>query len=206
MMSSIVAASSVDGFFQEIVTSAIKARRVEATDGATHYLVSLLSDYTRPDGTAERTMDRPLTFLLDEALHTTDLGERFDRLRGLGDGVLYAMGFFGDHFEARGIAPSYLISIGSKAYGSAASILTTGSRPSLQSAEPTPMDLYGELARKFEAFVAVMSEVADATVAFGAKNSQGLVRAYERWLKTGSDRLADALSGHGILHRKGTLQ
>ena len=46
-------------------------------------------------------------------------------------------------------------------------------------------DLFGELAEKFEVFVEVVAEVADATIAMGTASSKGLLRVYERWLKTG---------------------
>ena len=36
------------------VEDAIKARRVDATDGATRYLVALLADYAHPDGRRAR--------------------------------------------------------------------------------------------------------------------------------------------------------
>src|SRR3954463_3429609 len=116
---SILTSGNVTDFFHEVVEDAIKARRVEATDGATTYLVSLLSEYAKPDPRAEEALERPLAFLLDEALHTVQPGERFDRLRVLGDGVLYSCGFFGDHFEARGVDQRYLFSIGTTAYGAA---------------------------------------------------------------------------------------
>ena len=112
---SIVASGSVTEFFLEIVGDAIKARKVEATDGAQTYLVSLLTDYAKPDERAEQAMERPLAFLLDEALHTAEPGERFDRLRTLGDGVLYTCGFFGEHFEARGVDSAYVMGIGTTA-------------------------------------------------------------------------------------------
>ena len=47
--SSIVPAGSVSDFFHDVVGDVIRARRVDATDGATTYLVSLLSDFARPD-------------------------------------------------------------------------------------------------------------------------------------------------------------
>src|SRR5580658_2741190 len=119
----IVATGSVSEFFMEVVGEAIKARRVEATDGATSYLVCLLSDYAKPDERAEEPLERPLSFLLDEALHTVEVGERFDRLRTLGDGVLYVCGFFGEHLDARGVDHGYVMSIGTTAYGAASSML-----------------------------------------------------------------------------------
>jgi hypothetical protein len=189
---------SVSEFFMEVVGDAIKARRVEATDGATSYLVCLLSDYAKPEGRAEEPLERPLAFLLDEALHTVEPGPRFDRLRALGDGVLYACGFFGEHFEARGVATGYVMGIGTTAYGAASSML----RP--RSDEPPAIDIYGELSAKFADFVDVLSEVADTTNAHAAATSKQVLKLYERWLKTGSDRLAQALGAHGLVPGRGT--
>ena len=140
---------------------------------------------------------RPLTLLLDEAVHVADPAERFERLRTLGDGVLYGCGFFGDHFEARGVDARYLRGLGTRAYGAAGSILRRGPEPQ------TAPDLFAELAVNFDAFVGVLADVADATVAMGVENSRGLVKAYERWLKTGSDRLAGALTSRGLVPTRG---
>jgi hypothetical protein len=192
----ILPAHSVSGFFSDVVEDAIKARRVEATDGARGYLVALLTDYAHPAESAGDALDRPLTLLLDEALRATDAAERFQRLRVIGDGVLYGCGFFGDHFEARGVDPKYLHGLGTRAYGAASSMLKHG-----QDEGP---DLFGELAQKFDSFVEVVAEVADATIAMGTASSKGLLLVYERWLKTGSERLASALTSHGVMPTRGT--
>jgi hypothetical protein len=200
---SIVPAQSVSGFFVEVVEDAIKARRVEATEGATHYLVGLLTDYAHPAKPAGEALERPMTLLLDEALHAPDPAQRFERLRVLGDGVLYGCGFFADHFEARGIDLGYLQQLGTRAYGAASSMLNA------QEGQP---DLFAELAEKFGVFVDVVAEVADATIAMGTENPKGLLRVYERWLKTGSERLASALTSRGVVptlpsrRARGTLQ
>jgi hypothetical protein len=199
--STIVATESIDGFFQEIVTGAIRSRRVDATGEATTYLVALLADFAMPEKNAARAMDRPLTFLLDEALHTPKPAERFERLRLLGDGVLYSTGFFGDHFEARGVDQKYLIGIGAAAYGAASSMLV--GQTSGQNVESFP-DVFGELAQKFGVFVDVVGEVANLTIAKGAATSQSLLNIYERWLKTGSESLATALNQRGLVPVRGT--
>ena len=200
---SIVAAESVSEFFLEVVEGAIKARKVEATGGATSYLVCLLADYAKPDERAEEAMERPLSFLLDEALHTVAPAERFDRLRALGDGVLYTCGFFGEHLEARGIDQSYVIGIGTTAYGAAASMLRMPA-PTHDQDSAQGLDIYGELSAKFPRFVEVLTDVADATIAHGATSSRSMLKLYERWLRTGSDRLAQALTSHGLVPTRGT--
>ncbi len=196
-MMAIVAAQSVSGFFGEAVEDAIRARRVDATNGAMHYLVALLADYAHPDNRTGETLDRPLTLLLDEALRVAEPAERFERLRTLGDGVLYGCGFFGDHFEARGVDPKYLHGLGTRAYGAASSMLRRGPH------ESGP-DLFAELAHNFGVFVGIVGDVADATITMGMESSRGLLRVYERWLRTGSERLATALTSHGVMPTRGT--
>ena len=190
----ILAARSVSNFFSDAVVDSIRSRRIEATDDATRYLVCLLTDFAHPDQRAGEALDRPLTLLLDEAVRAPDPGERFDRLRSLGDGVLYGCGFFSDHFEARGIDPGYLHSLGTRAYQNASAMM-----PRHRAA----VDLFAELARNFAAFVAILSDIADMTVALGTETAGGLVKAYERWLKTGSERLASALTARGVLPIRG---
>src|SRR5829696_6790394 len=97
---SIALERSVGGFFHEVVGDAVRTQQLDATDQAMSYLVALLTEFAHPDPDREDTFDRPLAFLLDEALRTTG-AERFQRLRALGDGVLYLTGFFGDHIETR---------------------------------------------------------------------------------------------------------
>jgi hypothetical protein len=199
----IIATNSITGFFEEVVEDARQAvvgtRGVEVTDGATSYVVGLLSDYARPDHAAKGHMERPLAFLLDEALHTMEPGERFDRLRTLGDTVLYSCGFFADHFAARGVEKTYLFGIGTTAYGAASSMLVV---PAADEATKN-VDIFGELSTKFESIVLIISEVADSTIAKSIPGSAGLLKVYERWLKTGSSTLANELHAHGFVPMRG---
>jgi hypothetical protein len=197
----IVAARSVSHFFFEAVEDAMRLQRVDATDGATRYLVALLGDYVHPDRRAGEALERPLTLLFDEALHAPDPADRFQRLRIIGDGILYGCGFFGDHFEARGVDAKYLRGLGTRAYDEAGSMLrrSPGEGPAVRGP-----DLFAELAENFEAFVSVLADVADATVATSVESSRGLLKVYERWLKTGSDRLATALTSRGVVPTRGT--
>jgi hypothetical protein len=201
---SIVATDSISSYFNDVVEDAMKARRVEATELATRYIVALLAGFARPDARAGSALDRPVAFLLDEALHTAEPAERFERLRSLGDGVLYSCGFFGDHFQAKGVEQSYLVGIGSVAYGGASSMLRVSAEDAAKK-----LDIYRELADKFSSFVGVLAEISDATAAMGVAGSRDLLKVYERWLKTGSDRLAQALTSHGLVPMrgaKGTVQ
>lgn len=209
----ILATASLDGFFQGALEDAMKARRIEASPSTTTYLAGVLSEFAKPDAQRGATLDRPLAFLLDEALHTNDLAERFSKLRALGDGTLYSSGFFLDHFERRGVDQSYLVSIGSRAYESASDLLNRGGKASKGALvagstkhEESGPDIFGELSRKFEAFVALVAEVANLTLARGVESVggvTGLLKLYERWEKTQSETLAGALSAHGFSTPRG---
>jgi hypothetical protein len=73
-----------------------------------------------------------------------------------------------------------------------------------EDASAKSFDIYGELSAKFDAFVDVLTDVADVTVAHSATtNPQQVLKLYERWLKTGSDVLAHALGAHGFAPSRG---
>ena len=88
-----------------------------------------------------------MTLLFDEALHAPDPADRFQRLRIIGDGILYGCGFFGDHFEARGVDAKYLRGLGTRAYGEAGAMLrrAPGDGPAVRGP-----DLFAELAENFD--------------------------------------------------------
>lgn len=188
----IVATQSVASFFSEAVTESIRSRGLDATESATRYLVAVLADFARPQRSTGGDLNRPLTLLYGDAVGALDPAERFERLRSLGDGILYGCGFFSDHFDSKGIDRRYLHAVGARAYSSAGGLLRRGTTD----AGP---DLFGELSAKFAAFAQIFSDVADASIATGAETARGLVRVYERWLRTGSSSLAGALTARGLV-------
>jgi hypothetical protein len=184
----------VTGFFAELVVEAAEERRVEAKPAVTTYLAALLADYAHPGSLTRDALDRPFTLLLAEALDSAG-SERFERLRALGDGVLYVRGFFSEHLETRGVELRYVSSVGARAYDSAANML----RRHAGEASSAP-DVFGELAERFDAFVTLIAGVAERIVAQAGAGSDGAVlKLYERWLRTGSSELATALGQRGLL-------
>jgi hypothetical protein len=192
--------ADVGAFFRDVLQEAKKRQRFEATDAAETYLVALLADFARPDQLTGAAFDRPVTLLLVEALESVGK-ERFDRLRTLGDGVLFVTGFFGDHLQTRGVELDYVSSVGARAYEGAASMLR---RAAAGAATPRgASDLFGELAGNFAMFVDLLSAMADAVLARSAQGERGLLKLYERWLKTGSPLLGDALAVRGVCATRG---
>lgn len=190
----IVTSASVHEFFAESVEGALRDREVDASSATRAYLIGILEDQAQPARRVDHALDRPLALLLAEAVAMPRPAERFERLRCLGDAVLYAAGFFRGHFGARGVDEGYVVRMGREAYGRARSVLVSGGA----GAAAQDADVFGELTAGFDAYVRVFEDVADGTQAMGATSSAGVLRLYERWLKTGSEKLASALGAQGI--------
>jgi hypothetical protein len=187
---------SVAEYFGSVVDDALRLRNIQASPAASQYVVGVLCDFAHPSEEAESAFSKPLTFQLRDALEAP-FAERFRRLRALGDGVLYAVGFFGGHIELRGIDRRYVMHVGSSAYTNAAAMLHA----------PGRADRFGvleELAAKFSEFVDVVAEVAEGAIAQGARDERGVVKLYERWLRTGSSRIAEELGARGIIPTRAT--
>lgn len=179
---------NIEAYFEQIVHQAVHVRRVDATAAAEQYLAGILSDYAR-GGRPEAALDRPVTFELHDAL-ATEGAERFERLRTIGDAVLYVLGFFGACVTRRGADRRYLMSVGSTAYGHASTMLRLGGTAQA-------VDVLDELSEGFERFVLVVREVADRVIAI-PRNDAKVLELYERWERSGSESLAELLGRVGI--------
>lgn len=195
MRSRLDLSGNLEGFFHDVVDDAMRQKQVAATEPAELYLVSLLADYARPDARSNETLERPLTLLLDEALNAP-AQERFERLRVLGDGVLYVSGFFAQHLETRGVEVRYVTSLGARAYDSAGRMLRGA-------ANDNAPDLFFELAENFAQFAKLLNAVAEKLSLASAPSSLGLLKLYERWLKTGSEELGSELLQRGLVPVRG---
>ncbi len=182
---------SITEYFGSVVDDALRLRNVQASAAASQYVVGVLCDFARTSEETEIPFSKPLTFQLRDALEAP-FAERFHRLRALGDGVLYVVGFFGGHIELRGIDRRYVMHVGSSAYTNAAAMLHVPGKSS-------HCGVLEELAAKFDEFVDVVAEVAEGAIANSACGERGVVKLYERWLRTGSSRIAEELGARGII-------
>ncbi|HEY8367713.1 MAG TPA: hypothetical protein VIM86_00175 [Thermodesulfobacteriota bacterium] len=180
-------------FFNERVTSALVNQRVDATDDARFYLVTLLNDRlnaNRAGPGADRDLeDEPLALVLARALQAS-LSEQVALLKALGDRALYVSGVFSDSLARHVVDVDYYVSMGEMAYGKLAGVMKGGRRPSAYA------ELYDELASRFPVFVEVLNEVSEG---LSLTSNSALLRLYERWLRTGSRRAAEKLSKEGIV-------
>lgn len=198
--------TDVRGFFAELVTHATEDRGIESSDATTAYVAALLADYAHPGAFTRTTLERPFTLLLAEAMETAG-HERFERLRAIGDGALYLRGFFREHLETRGVALPYVSAVGARAYDGVATMLrvNVGAGAPASNSESAVPDVFGELAARFDAFVELLESVSDRLVAHGSAGSPGgVLKLYERWMKTGSSDIAAALGQIGLVPQRGT--
>jgi hypothetical protein len=181
-------------FFRQAVGSVRQRRAYVTTTAAETYIAALLADHAHAPLLGEES-DKPLTLLLANALSAVG-NERFERLRRMGDGVLYTTGFFAEHLEHRGIEQSYVEELGARAYATAGRMLV------IDRADQN--GVFDELAERFHMFVSLVHDVADTLRVGAARSSRALVELYERWLSSGSESLAAALASHGLVPLRGT--
>ncbi|MCC7535760.1 MAG: hypothetical protein IT379_06085 [Deltaproteobacteria bacterium] len=181
--------ASMKGFFHEAVTRALKNQRVEATEMTAFYLVNLLEEFGH-SSQAEERLARSLTLMLADAVEVPSGTERFQRFRELGDTALYVTGFFRDYLARRGVDRSYVVTVGGRAYGSAAALCRI---VRVQSVEYS--DVYEELANKFDLIGDVLSEVGDTA---SLRTNRDVLRLYDRWLRTRAPHLARELAREGL--------
>lgn len=183
-------APSLGEYFREPVTEAMRGRELSASSATESYIVQLLADFAKPSLDTSSPLTQSVTLLFRDAMDASG-PERFRRLQSLGDGVLYGMGFFSD--SMKGVDRGYMARVGASAYDHAARMLRTGQG---KTAGPDVLD---ELAHKFDRFVEVLRYVADWVEAKSARDEEGLVRLYERWLRTGSPVFKSELGQRGLI-------
>lgn len=185
----LAACGSLNEFFREVLSSALKNQRVEATSATEFYLVNLLAHFTHLP-----VNDEPLGLKLVDA-QTRPPEERLLALRDVGDQTLYVTGLFADSLERRHVDVDYYVQIGCTAYRQ----LSQHNRYLRE----TQGAIFAELAEKFAAYVEVLAEVGIGT---NLQSPTNLVQLYERWLRTGSEWAERKLREAGVVLPRGESQ
>jgi hypothetical protein len=175
--------------FRELVTGVVSHRKLRIQPETEFYVVCLLERFLErgelyaesPDGSSQL---EPLALLLLRALEESRQ-RRWQGLQRLGDTSLFVAGFFGDSLARAPVDSSYYVAMGGRAYGALASSRVPGGRA----------EVFGEMSERFEDFVDVLAEIAEMQ---DLRSNRGLVRLYERFLHTGSRRVAEQLRARGV--------
>src|SRR5690606_11283972 len=145
-------------FFRAALASALASQQVKLDEHTAHYVVSLLTLYSRTEVSHQDT--RPgqrwvsLVDLLAQASASASAAERESVLQRLGDVSLFVAGFFAHGFTRRLIDVDYHIAMGGRAYGTLAVTPMSGPLRALST-------VFGELSSKFQPVVDAIGEIAD---------------------------------------------
>jgi hypothetical protein len=188
----VVAVANLREFFKDELHGALEKQQVAIEDQTEHYVVNLLTLFSRSEALYEQTSEgprlKPLVVMLSEALEAPSAGDRNRALQRLGDVSLFIAGFFAQSFARKLIDIDYHIAMGGRAYGTLAETLSRGRSRVLG-------NVFGELAEKFQPMVDALNEVSETSYTHSDKD---ILRLYEIWLKTGSRRSYDILKRLGV--------
>ncbi|MHB8416891.1 MAG: hypothetical protein ACYDCL_02375 [Myxococcales bacterium] len=185
----ILTGTSLREYFKDMIGTALSRQKLQVAETTEFYLVNLLAEFLdtqnlfRADGGALE--EEPLAFILKRAQEQQGF-ERVRELKRLGDTSLYVSGYWADSLDGKLVDVDYYVAMGGRAYAALSEIFQGGSVAAL----------YQELSAKFLGLVDLLGEVSDRTA---VRTNQGLIRLYERYVKTGSERLARLLGERGVL-------
>lgn len=175
-------------FFREFVGHAMETHGIVASEASELYLTDLLTEHASAPRSVN--IEQPLAVRLAKAMDERG-GAKFEKLRALGDDVLFLSGFFAEHLQHRGLQLDYVTGLGQIAYGGAASVLRHYSTPD-------SLPVFDELADKFRHFVTLLQHVADSLLAGALPTEHHVLSLYEKWARTRSKVLAMALMRLGV--------
>jgi hypothetical protein len=180
-----------DSFFFELVRNAVDRQKAGIQPETEFYVVRLLKRFIFSDALYSRRQDgslneQPIVFLYKEALEAEAPPEQKVLFQNVGDISLFKAGFFRESLSRSNLDVGYYIGLGGSAYRNAAE----------RSDEKHFRDLFSDLSDKFDRCVDIISEVSEVTTV--TKTEQDLLRLYEMWDRTGSERAARTLSKIGI--------
>ncbi len=183
-MGTLIYRETVVEYFKELVEGALVHQRVHAGQLTSYYVVNLLAGFAAHPRHGEPRVDEPLALRLARALQSAGSRQR-NGLREVGDLSLFISGFFSDSLNRAPADLDYYITMGGYAYGSLS-----------RRDDESFAEVFAELAEKFVDFVDVLSEVSERSA---LTSNTDLLRAYEKWLRTGSRREGERLVERGIV-------
>ena len=179
-------------FFRTSIDDAMANQGVQLDPQAAQYVVNLLTLFSRSEELYEDDGEtyglRPLALMLADAAEATSQTQRNYSLQRIGDVALFTSGFFLESLQTKAVDVDYYIYMGENAYGS----LSMEVRGTLRG--DAFAGVYSELSAKFQRVVDLLNEVRDG----GRDSYIDILRTYEVWLKTGSERAKRQLKENGI--------
>ena len=181
-------------YFRRSVEDVIDNRGVDMDPHAAHYVVNLLTSFSRTEALYEDDGEsyglRPLALMLADAANASSVEERSQSLQRIGDVSLFVSGFFSNSLARTAVDIDYYINMGGNAYA----LLSEEVRGTFRGNAFAP--IYQELSEKFLVLIDILNEVRDSK---RIDSDVDLLRTYQLWQKTGSRRCEKLLRKQGVV-------
>jgi hypothetical protein len=181
-------------YFRTSIDAVIAQQGVEVDPHATHYVVNMMTLFSRSEELYDDDGDtrglKPLALMLADASDAPSAEHRNQLLQRIGDVALFISGFFVESLANKAVDIDYYIYMGANAYGS----LSEETRGTFRG--KAFADVYRELATKFQILIDVLNEVRDSA---RPDSDIDLLRTYEIWRKSGSQRAEKMLRRQGVV-------
>lgn len=119
-----------------------------------------------------------------------DSATKVATLKKLGDTSLYISGFFSDSLSRKLVDVDYYIAMGGRAYSAVHALVRSAPGGGHF------VTVYAELSERFSTIVDLFCEVAERS---SLGNNRAVLRLYQTWQRTGSQRIARLLVDRGLL-------
>lgn len=186
----IEACPTLQSFFQMEVEDAMRHQTGQINSHIAFYLVNLLSHFSNPDHIYrhEDGSEIPLAFLYCRAQQESpEVKSRM--LRYLGDFSLFISGFFQESLNRKLVDIDYYRSMGESAYHQLSVMDVVQRKQALLG------QLFSQLSERFASWSDILSEVSEKSQ---LNTHSDILRLYEKWAKTGSQRTRELLIQKGI--------
>lgn len=183
------AVSDARTYFSDELKSALGKQKISVGPTAVEYVVDLLVKNMLSDNffvrDEEGRLKENVLFDMYAAYLQGTPEQRTAALRRLGDISLLVTGFFPDSLNRKLVDIDYYFGMGGAAYKQLSALQLTN----------LARTLFSDLSDKFRYYADALGEVSTKS---GLQNNSDLLRLYEKWLMTGSDRLKSLLAEQGI--------
>lgn len=172
-----------EGYFYELLCGALRQRQLKPHPATEFYLVNLLSQLMTSDALVSGDA---LAFLLKSAMEAEEPNVQRVRYQHVGDSSLTRAGLFPGMLKRSSVDVGYYIGMGTAAYEQAG----------VRSEQTQTRAVFLELSQRFADFVEVFGEIGDKSFPL---TDQNLLKIYEEWQDTQSERAARKLREAGIV-------
>ena len=178
--------------FQSLIDDVISHQSIDVEPQTAHYLVELLSFFSRSENFYERTTDgyqlKPLALMNADAAQDASPDARCQAFRRLGDVSLFICGVFSGSVNRKVVDVDYHTAMGESTYASVSDELSHSPLRALS-------DVFSELSSTFRDCAEVLADVSGQDQSHSSKDT---LRLYDVWLRTGNQRALKQFRALGI--------